>query len=107
MIRRFGSLIVLVLIAFGTAKAEVLTASVHMATENEVPAVMGLNASADCQVTFNITRDPQTGSVTNASAQFLATVNFPGAVSFTGFHIHEGASTVNAAVVINTGISGS
>lgn len=86
------------------ARAEVVTVSVLMSPANEVPPIAGLTASAGMEVTINITRDG-TGAITSATARFLGSVTFPGSITVTGLHIHEGVTGANGGVRIDSGLS--
>jgi hypothetical protein len=73
----------------------------------EVPPVTNADsgASGTAVITLNITRDAA-GAITAATADFQMTVSgFPNGTTFTGAHIHTGATGVNGAVLINTGLS--
>src|SRR5262245_19475164 len=104
MIRRFVSLVPLLSIAFGTAKAETLTASVPMSTANENPPITAYNATGGFLITINVTRDAA-GAVTAGTINFTGTFGFPGAITVTGLHIHEGAAPINGPVRFDTGLS--
>jgi uncharacterized protein (TIGR03437 family) len=86
-------------------RAEMTVLMGLMSTLNEVPAITELTASSITSVvilsTFN-----DSGGLTSAQIIFDANYTFPAQVTFTGFHIHTGGSTVNGSVVINTGIGG-
>jgi hypothetical protein len=71
---------------------------------NEVPPI-DIAASGAATVWLHVVRDA-TGQVVGGSADFDVTYAFPGAVTFTGLHIHSGAAGVNGPVTINSGISG-
>jgi len=88
-----------------SARAETVSTALYLTTANEIPAVPASSAIGAFQVTVAVTRDA-TGAITNGSVRFLGNVTFPGAVTITGFHIHEGVAGVAAGVVVNTGLSG-
>ncbi len=75
-----------------------------MNPRNEVPP-LDLEASALGAFTAHITRD-ENGGITSAEAIFDVNYTFPGAVTFTGLHIHAGAAGVNGPVRIDSGITG-
>lgn len=75
-----------------------------MNPRNEVPP-LDLQASALGAFTAHITRD-ENGGITSAEAIFDVNYTFPGAVTFTGLHIHAGAAGVNGPVRIDSGITG-
>lgn len=78
---------------------------VNMTPQNEVPAVTGLNASAQGLLTVNTLRGND-GSVIAGAVNFDVNYRFPGATTFTGLHIHNGDSTISGPVTINTGLGG-
>ena len=98
------SLFTLFLISLTSAKAEVVTASVPLSPLNENPPITNLNATGGFQITVNVTRDAN-GAITGGTIRFLGTFMFPGAVTITGLHIHEGPVNDNGPVRFNTGIS--
>jgi len=71
---------------------------------NEVPAI-NIEASGTATVRAHIVRD-DAGQVAEGSVDFVAGYSFPGPVTITGMHIHNGPAGVNAGVVINSGLSG-
>src|SRR5215831_20826914 len=95
-----------VLLLSSPAIAETLTVTVPMSSANEVapPVAIPDGVSGSTVLTFNITRD-NAGNITNASVNFLTQLNFPGAVTVVGLHIHEAVAGVNGAIKINTGLS--
>jgi uncharacterized protein (TIGR03437 family) len=95
-----------ILFSAPAAAAETYTATVALSTASEVPPIQNLNASGTTFLTINVVRDA-TGNIVTGSVNFLTTFSFPASISITGHHIHEGASTVNGLVRINTAISGS
>ncbi len=100
-----ASLLVLIIFVLGAVvKAETVSTTLVLSPANENPPIAGLNASGLFQITVNVTRDAN-GAITSGTVRFLGTVNFPGAVTIVGLHIHEAAATVNGSVVLNTGIS--
>jgi hypothetical protein len=76
-----------------------------MLPSNEVPAITGLNASASVLVTLDVTRD-SSGNITSGALMFDASYQFPGSVTFTGFHIHTGVAGVNGPVVLDSRTTG-
>jgi len=76
-----------------------------MLPSNEVPAIAGLNASASVLVTLDVTRD-SSGNITSGALMFDANYQFPGLVTFTGFHIHTGSAGVNGSVILDSKTSG-
>lgn len=61
---------------------------------------------ADALSTIKVTRDT-VGNVNGGTVEFNIDYNFPGAVTFTGLHIHNGRIGVNAGVVLGSNLSGS
>lgn len=70
----------------------------------EVPAVVRPGASAPSLFTVHALRNDD-GSIAAAQAIFDVNYRFPGAMTFTGLHIHNGVEGVNGGVTINTGLS--
>jgi len=81
------------------------TYQISMTPANEVPAVVGLDASAIAKVSVYSSRN-SSGTATSGTVVFDVTHNFPASTTFTGLHIHTGNSTVAGPVSINTGIAG-
>jgi uncharacterized protein (TIGR03437 family) len=75
-----------------------------MSPANEVPAV-NMNASGAATIRAHIVRNA-TGEIVSGSVDFIVSYTFPGAITFTGLHIHRGAAGENGPVTINTGIGG-
>lgn len=101
-----ASLFALLLAISISARAEVYTASVLLTPGGEVspnPAPPA-NASGVFLVTITVNRD-NNGVVTGGAMNFLGSINFPGAATVVGLHIHEGSNVVNGPVVFNTGLS--
>ncbi len=87
-------------------KADHLVLMGLMNTDNEVPPVPGVTATAVCSVQVVAAR-ADSGVPLSAEVIFDANyVGFPDGTNFTGFHIHSGPAGVNAPVVINTGLTG-
>ena len=76
-----------------------------MSTDNEIPAITALSGSGTCAFYVHTVRDAA-GQITSGSIDFAVNYNLPSQVTFTGWHIHTGDSTVNGPVTINTGIAG-
>src|SRR5437870_3005301 len=73
-----------------------------MSSGFEVPPV-NLDAEGAALVDVQVNRDPQTGAITSGTVIFDVDYRFPGPVTITGLHIHNGPLGVNAPVVIDTG----
>ncbi|MDX2178920.1 MAG: CHRD domain-containing protein [Bryobacteraceae bacterium] len=78
----------------------------QLSPANEVPAVTGLDASASARTLIWTIRD-DAGRVSGASVAFDVNYRFPGAVTFTGLHIHDGAAGANGPVTIDSRITAS
>ena len=89
----------------GQCTSETFFYKATMLPSNEVPAITGLNASASVLVTLDVTRD-SSGNITSGAIMFDANYQFPGTVTFTGFHIHTGVAGVNGPVVLDSKTSG-
>ncbi len=99
-----ASVLALLLLALSiSANAETVTAAQLLSPANEVPPV-NLNATGGFIVTIVVNRGAN-GAITGGTVNFLGTVSFPGAVTITGLHIHEGAITVNGPIRIDSGVS--
>jgi hypothetical protein len=73
----------------------------------EVPRVTGLRANAVGHVTFDVTRDAE-GAVTAGEVVFYFNYKFPGTVTITGLHIHQGKKGTNTpgTIVVDSGVGG-
>ncbi len=78
---------------------------VKLIPQNEVPAITGLAADAPGAITAYALRAPD-GNVQAGTVIFDVNPRFPGAVEFTGLHIHDGKAGVNGPVTIGTSLSG-
>lgn len=70
----------------------------------EVPPVKGLRADAVGSVTFDLERSTA-GAITSGEVVFYVNYAFPGAVTITGLHVHQGAKGANGPVVIDSGVT--
>jgi hypothetical protein len=99
----------LVVIGGATAKKPSLSATpvfkLRLKPSQEVPPVKNLRADAVGSVTFDLERNAQ-GAITSGEVVFYVNYSFPGSVSITGLHIHQGAKGANGAVVVNSGVAG-
>ena len=68
----------------------------------EVPAIKGLKADAVGSVTLDLTRS-SAGAITSAEAIFYFNYSFPGPVTISGLHVHQGAKGTNGAIVVDSG----
>jgi hypothetical protein len=71
---------------------------------NEVPRIRGLRADGVGHVTFDLTRDAA-GNITAGEVVFYVNYRFPGSVTISGLHVHQGKKGTNGAVVVNSGIA--
>lgn len=87
-------------------RAEMRVLGGILSPDNEVPAVTGTTASGVGTVVAYITRD-DIGNLTSAEVVFQVDYKgFPDGTTFTGMHIHLGASGANGPVTIDSGIKG-
>ena len=84
--------------------AESITMSLNMLTSNENPPIVGLDANAVSAVRIDLLRDAS-GAATHALVLYGVNYRFPGATTFTGLHIHDGAADVNGPVRIDSTIT--
>ena len=77
-----------------------------LSAANEVPAVTNADANArgTATITFNVTRDSATGSVTGGGAVTFAAqlTGFPAGTVVRNAHIHTGAAGVVGPVLVDT-----
>lgn len=106
LITSLAALVMLMLASsFTPVQAEILMANVQGSPLAETPPITNLNATGGFNITIEVTRD-NAGNITAGKISFIAQVNFPGSVEFTGFHIHEGATGVAGPVRFGTDLSG-
>ncbi len=74
----------------------------HLRTNEVVPPVHNLRASADGSLTLDVTRD-STGAVTAGNVVFYVNYGFPGAVTITSLSVNQGARGANGPAVIDAG----
>jgi hypothetical protein len=70
----------------------------------EVPPIRGLKADAVGSVTFDLTRNAA-GAITSGEVVFYFNYAFPGPVTISGLHIHQGAKGANGGIVVDSGTS--
>ncbi len=75
-----------------------------MSPANEVPPIVGLDASGSASVAVLATRDGSSGAIVSASVIFAVQYRFPTTVNLTGLHIHPGPAGVNGPVTISSGL---
>ncbi|MDQ6665819.1 MAG: CHRD domain-containing protein, partial [Acidobacteriota bacterium] len=78
---------------------------VNMLPSNETPPITGLAASAPARIVVNTLRGDD-GSAIAAAVTFDVNYRFPGAATFTGLHIHDGAAGVAGPIHVPTDLSG-
>jgi hypothetical protein len=71
----------------------------------ETPAIDNLNAEGSALVDVRVNRDAN-NVITSGTVTFDVDYRFPGTVTFTGLHIHNGAAGSNGGVVIGTDLNG-
>jgi len=88
-----------------TAKRYSATAAFRLGlnTNEVVPRVSGLRASADGNLTFDVSRD-SFGAITGGNAVFYLNYRFPAAVTLTGLTLNQGNRGANGSVVLDSGI---
>jgi hypothetical protein len=89
----------------GQLRANRLVLRPVMSSVFEVPAV-NLDAEGAAFVDIQVIRDPATGAITSGTVVFDVDYRFPGPVTLTGLHIHNGAFGVNGPIVIDSGLNG-
>jgi hypothetical protein len=90
----------------GAKKQRVQAVTVYdlrLEPKQEVPRVKGLRALADGNVTLDVTRD-DSGAITSGEVVFYFNYDFPGSVTITGLHVHQGARGANGPIVVDSGI---
>ncbi|NOT63744.1 MAG: CHRD domain-containing protein [Acidobacteria bacterium] len=87
-----------------TTLREISARTLMLSPAEEVPPVIGLNATAMATITASPTRNAQ-GAINGGTVQFTVTYDFPASVTFTGLHIHEAPAGTNGGVVIGTALS--
>ena len=68
------------------------------------PKVTNLKANAVGHVTFDLTRN-SSGDITSGEVIFYFNYKFPGSVTISGLHIHQGAKGTNGGIVVDSGTS--
>ena len=68
----------------------------------EVPPIKGLRADAVGSVTFDLTRN-SAGAITSGEVIFYFNYAFPGSVTISGLHVHQGAKGANGGIVVDSG----
>lgn len=91
---------------FSPVQAETVTMNLALSPANEAPPITNLNATGNFQLTLEVTRDAA-GTITGGKVTVVGVVNFPGAITITGFHIHQAPSTATGSVIFDSGINNS
>jgi hypothetical protein len=83
------------------------TFTAALSPSNEVPAIAGAEASGSGTATVTmVTTKDSAGNVTAATATFVVNLSgFPAGTPINIAHIHQAASGVNGAVVVNSGLT--
>jgi hypothetical protein len=72
--------------------------------KQEVPRITGLKAVARGNLTLDVTRD-SSGAITSGEVVFYVNYDFPGAVTITGLHVHQGAKGANGPIIVDSGVT--
>ena len=102
--------VVLALVVTGgaTAKKPALSATpvfkLVLKPSQETPPIKGLKADARGHVTFDLERS-SAGAITSGEVIFYFNYKFPGSVTITGLHIHQGAKRVAGPIVVSSGVA--
>ena len=98
----------LVVTGGATAKRPALSATpvfrLVLKPSQETPPIKGLRADAVGNVTFDLERS-SAGAITSGEVIFYFNYRFPGSVTITGLHIHQGAKGVAGPIVVSSGIA--
>jgi hypothetical protein len=101
-----GTLTLVALVALAT-----VSAAGGNATKKGKPSLsatpvfkLNLKPSASGHVTFDLTRN-SSGAITSGEVIFYFNYRFPGAVTISGLHIHQGAKGANGGIVVDSGTS--
>lgn len=98
----------LAVVGGASAKKPALSATpvfkLHLKPNQEVPPIKNLKAKAKGAVTFDLERS-STGAITSGEVIFSLNYSFPGSVTITGLHIHEGAKGANGPIVVSSGLA--
>ena len=84
--------------------AAVTVFDLKLEPQQEVPRVTGLRAFARGNVTLDVTRDAA-GAITSGEVVFYVNYDFPGSVTITGLHVHQGAKGTNGPIVVDSGVA--
>lgn len=84
--------------------AAVTVFDLKLEPQQEVPRVTGLRAVARGNVTLDVTRDAA-GAITSGEVVFYFNYDFPGSVTITGLHVHQGAKGANGPIVVDSGVA--
>lgn len=102
--KKFLTLLLLSAVAMFAQTGETITFRAAMLPSNENPAI-DINASGTALIRAHVARNAA-GEVVSGTVDFTINYTFPGAMEFTGLHIHRGDVGINGPVLINTGIGG-
>jgi uncharacterized protein (TIGR03437 family) len=87
-----------------TRRTDRMRFEVEPSGANEVPPIIRPGSSAAGSFTLHALRNAD-GTIAAGLAVYDVNYRFPGAMRFTGMHIHTGAAGVNGGVVINSPLS--
>jgi hypothetical protein len=76
----------------------------HMTPGQVVPRVTGLRAEGNGNLTLDLQRDVTSGAVVSGNVVFYVNYRFPGAVTITGFALHQGTRGTNGPVVLDSAV---
>ena len=85
-------------------RPNVITFGPALLPENEVPAIVGLDARGAAKITVQVHRD-KVGSITSGIVTFEVDYRFAGSITVTGLHVHNAAAGISGPVVINSGVN--
>lgn len=84
--------------------AAVTVFDLRLEPKQEVPRIKGLRAYADGNLTLDVTRNIS-GAITAGDVVFYFNYDFPGSVTITGLHVHQGKKGTNGAIVVDSGVA--
>jgi hypothetical protein len=88
----------------GAKRGAVTVFDLRLEPRQEVPRIKGLRAYADGDVTLDVTRS-STGAITSGDVVFYFNYDFPGSVTITGLHVHQGKKGTNGPIVVDSGVA--
>jgi uncharacterized protein (TIGR03437 family) len=82
-------------------RTDLMTFDMTMLPSNETPPVTGLDATAPSQFRLRTIRN-EDGTVLAGIGEFDVNYRFPGAATFVGLHVHDGAAGASGPVRLNS-----